>query len=579
MPPAPHDEHRDRSGAPQAPGPVGRAAGDASTTRAERAGTGERTEKTTRRAADREGAEQQVSGRIEGMAFHPDRRFWVVYLCLMMVQFLSAMYQTAVTTALPTIIGDLGGVAHMSWAITAYTLGQTLAMPLTGKLGDLVGRKPLYLTAIALFVGGSALCGISTGMLEFTAFRFLQGLGGGGLMISSQAITGDLIPPRVRGTYMAPMGAIFGIASVLGPLLGGGLTDALGWRWMFWFFLPFGIIAWVAVAVALRMPRRRVRVSVDWAGLALTGLGATGIVLIATWGGGVYAWTSPDMIGLIIATVIAWALVVPVERRATEPIMPIMVLTNHTFVVATVVAVLLCACMFGMNGYLPTYLQMVHGVSATMSGLILVPGAVGMFCGSMVSGIMVTRTGRYKPYPVIGSLLAAGGLVLLGVIPASANAWWFGAALFVLQTGVGMFLQLSVLIIQNALPASMLGTGTSANNFFREIGVSVGNTLVGVLFTSRLTASLLGLGMSADAASSISPESLASLDAPTAAAVVDAYQHAPGPVLVGLAPVCVVAALVALLFRPVPLSTRTGLEQLAEETGDDAGLAEVPGID
>lgn len=524
-------------------------------------------------------AEELVAGRVEGMAFHPDRRFWVVYLCLMMVQFLSAMYQTAVTTALPTVIGDLGGVAHMSWAITAYTLGQTLAMPVTGKLGDLVGRKPLYLTAIALFVGGSALCGVSTGMLEFTAFRFLQGLGGGGLMISSQAITGDLIPPRVRGTYMAPMGAIFGIASVLGPLLGGGLTDALGWRWMFWFFLPFGIIAWVAVALALRMPRRRDRVSVDWAGLALTSVGATGIVLIATWGGGAYAWTSPVMLGLILVTLVAWALLVPVERRAAEPIMPMSVLTNHTFIISTVVAVLLCACMFGMNGYLPTYLQMVHGVSATMSGLILVPGAVGMFIGSMTSGILVTRTGRYRIYPVLGSLLAACGLMLLGAIPAGANAWWFGAAVFVLQLGVGMFLQLSVLIIQNALPASLLGTGTSANNFFREIGVSVGNTLVGVLFTSRLTSSLLGLGMSADAASSISPETVSRLDGPTAAAVVDAYQHALGPVLIGLAPVCVLAALVALLFRPVPLSTRTGLEQLAEETGDDDGLADVPGID
>lgn len=396
------------------------------------------------------------------MSFRPDRRFWVVYLCLMMVQFLSAMYQTAVTTALPTVIGDLGGVAHMSWGITAYTLGQRLAMPVTGKLGDLVGRKPLYLTAIALFVGGSALCGVSTGMLEFTAFRFLQGLGGGGLMISSQAITGYLIPPRVRGTYMAPMGAIFGIASVLGPLLGGGLTDALGWRWMFWFFLPFGIIAWVAVALALRMPRRRGRVSVDWAGLALTSVGATGIVLIATWGGGAYAWTSP---------------------------------------------------------------------------------------------------------------------VMLGIIPEEASAWWFGAAVFVLQLGVGMFLQLSVLIIHNALPTSLLGTRTSANNFFREIGVSVGNTLVGVLFTSRLTSSLLGLGMSADAASSISPETVSRLDGSTAAAVVDAYQHALGPVLIGLAPVCVLAALVALLLRPVPLSTRTGLEQLAEETGDDDGLADVPGIE
>ncbi|WP_323745085.1 MFS transporter [Actinomyces haliotis] len=481
------------------------------------------------------------------------------------------------TTALPTVIGELGGVAHMAWAITAYTLGQTLAMPVTGKLGDLVGRKPLYLTAIALFVGGSALCGISTGMLEFTVFRFLQGLGGGGLMISSQAITGDLIPSHVRGTYMAPMGAIFGIASVLGPLLGGGLNDARGWRWMFWFFLPFGVIAWVAVALALQMPRRRGRVSVDWAGLSLTSIGATGIVLIATWGGGAYAWTSPVMLGLIALTVLAWALAIPVERRAEEPIMPLDVLTNRTFVIATIVAVLLCACMLGVNVYLPTYVQMVHGVSAATSGLVLVPGAVAMLLGSLISGWLVTRTGRYRIYPVLGSLLTAVGLIVLGLIPASANVWWFGVGVFVLELGVGMFLQLSVLVIQNALPASKLGTGTSANNFFREIGVSVGNPLVGVLFTSRLPASLLDVGMSADAASSISPESVSRLDASTAASVVEAYQHALAPVLLGLAPVCVLAAIFVLLFRPLPLSTRTGLEQLAEETGDDGKLADVPG--
>lgn len=402
-----------------------------------------------------------VAGRVEGMSFRPDARFWVFYGCLMTVQFLSAMYQTAVTTALPTVIGELGGVAHMSWAITAYTLGQTLAMPVTGKLGDLVGRKCLYLVAIALFIGGSVLCGIATGMVEFTVFRFLQGTGGGGLMIASQGITGDLIPPRVRGKYMAPMGAMFGIAAIVGPLLGGWLTDTLGWRSIFWFFLPFGVIAWVAVAIALHMPPRHAAVRVDWAGLALSSAGAAGIVPIATWGGSTLAWSDPRLIALIVVTVLAWCALIPVERRAAEPLMPLPILTDRTFIVSTIVAVLLCACMFGINGYLPTYLQMVHGVSAATSGLVLVPGAVAMFLGSLISGWLVTRTGRYRIYPVLGSLLTAAGLIVLGLIPASANVWWFG---------VGMFLQLSVLIIQNALPARVLGTATSTNNFSREIG-------------------------------------------------------------------------------------------------------------
>ena len=508
---------------------------------------------------------------IETMTFRPDRRFWVIYVCLMMVIFLTAMYHTVVATALPVIIGDLGGVSRMSWAITFYTIAQTLAMPVTGKLGDVIGRKHLYLTGIILFIGGSALCGFAPSMLLFTAARFLQGLGGGALMISSQAITGDLIPPRVRGTYMAPMGAMFGIAAILGPLLGGWLTDSFGWRWIFWFFLPFGVFAWVAVAIALRSPRRTRAFTIDWAGLALSAAGSTGVVLIATWGGTTHAWSSPVIIGLEILTAVSWTLLVPVERRASDPVLPPRILTNHTFVVATVVAVLMCACLFGINGYLPTYLQMVYGVSATASGLLLVPGSAGMFIGSMVSGTLVTRTGRYKALPILGSLLGATGMAVLGLVPPTAPAWWIGAGMFVLQLGIGMFLQLSVLIIQNALPASMLGTATSTNNFFREIGVSLGNSIIGVLFTSRLTAALALVGFDREGVSTVTPEVVRALDAATADAVHLAYAHALAPVLLGLAPVLIAAAAVAALFRPLPLSTRTGLEQLEEE------LAAAPG--
>jgi MFS family major facilitator transporter len=502
---------------------------------------------------------------IETMTFRPDRRFWVIYVCLMMVIFLTAMYHTVVATALPVIIGDLGGVSRMSWAITFYTIAQTLAMPVTGKLGDVIGRKHLYLTGIILFIGGSALCGFAPSMLLFTAARFLQGLGGGALMISSQAITGDLIPPRVRGTYMAPMGAMFGIAAILGPLLGGWLTDSFGWRWIFWFFLPFGVFAWVAVAIALRSPRRTRAFTIDWAGLALSAAGSTGVVLIATWGGTTHAWSSPVIIGLEILTAVSWTLLVPVERRASDPVLPPRILTNHTFVVATVVAVLMCACLFGINGYLPTYLQMVYGVSATASGLLLVPGSVGMFIGATISGTLVTRTGRYKAFPILGSLLGAAGMVVLGSVPPAAPVWWIGVGMFVLQLGIGMFLQLSVLIIQNALPASMLGTATSTNNFFREIGVSLGNSIIGVLFTHRLTTSLTLIGFDQGSVSTVTPDSVRALDATTADAVHLAYADALAPVLLGLAPVLLVAAGISSLFRPLPLSTRTGLEQIEEE--------------
>lgn len=288
-------------------------------------------------------------------------------------------------------------------------------------------------------------------------------------------------------------------------------------------------------------------------------------MLIATWGGTTYAWSSPVIIGLGAVTAASWAALVPVERRAADPILPPRILTDHTFVVATVVAVLMCACLFGINGYLPTYLQMVYGVSATASGLLLVPGSAGMFIGSMVSGALVTRTGRYKVFPVLGSLLGATGMVVLGLVPPTAPVWWISAGMFVLQLGIGMFLQLSVLIIQNALPASMLGTATSTNNFFREIGVSLGNSIIGVLFTSRLTAALALVGFDEEGVSTVTPEAVRALDPVTADAVHLAYAHALAPVLLGLAPVLITAAAVAALFRPLPLSTRTGLEQLEEE--------------
>lgn len=497
--------------------------------------------------------------------FRPDRRFWLVYACLLTVMFLTALYHTVVATALPTIVGDLGGVEHMSWTVTGYTIAQTIAMPAAGKLGDLVGRKRVYLVGIVLFIGGSVLCALVPSMVTFVLTRFVQGLGGGALMVSSQAITGDLIPPRVRGTYMAPVGAMFGMAAILGPFLGGWLTDSFGWRSIFWFFMPFGVFAWVAVALALHLPRRPRSFSVDWAGLALCSTGATGVVLLASWGGTLLAWTSPVLLAITAVTLVAWVLLVPVERRASDPVLPLTVLTNHTFVISTLVSVLMAGCLFGIHGYLPTYVQMVHGVSATASGLLLVPGSAGMFIGAMTSGRLVTRTGRYRIYPVLGSLIAAVGMAALALVPPTADPRWLGVAMFVLQLGIGMFLQLGVLIIQNALPASILGTATATTNFFREIGVSLGNSIVGVLFSTRLSASLLQIGLSRDQASSITPEVVRTADEATAAAVRTSYAEALSPVLLGLVPVLVVAAGIALLFRPLPLSTRTGLEQINDE--------------
>ena len=516
-----------------------------------------------------------------GGDFHPDHRFWAVYASLLVVMFLSAMDQTIVGTALPTIVGDLGGAAHMAWILTAYTLAITVAMPVYGKLGDLVGRKNLFLVAIGLFLVGSALCGTATSMAQLIIYRALQGLGGGGLMISSQAITGDLIPPRVRGTYMAPMGAMFGIASILGPIVGGWLTDSVSWRWTFWINLPLGVLAFVAVALVLRLPARALTERIDWWGLVLMNAGAVAIVLMATWGGNEYAWTSPVIIGLGLAGLVCWGLFGLAETRAADPILPWSIMVNRTFVVATIVGMLAMGGMIGVMSYLPTYLQMVYGYSATASGLLLVPMTVGMLAASILSGVLVARSDRYRVYPVVGTLIAAGASFWLFRLTTASPVWRVSAATFVMGAGIGLFFQLLVTVVQNAIPARHLGTATSGNNFLREVAVSLGASLIGAAFSSGLTSNLTdrigALARSADPAvlgalaqfkdadtSSLTPALVNRLPAALHDAVASSYADALLPIFGWMIPLFVLTSVVALLLPEVPLSRKTGMEQIAE---------------
>ena len=525
-----------------------------------------------------------------GADFHPDRRFWAVYASLLVVMFLSAMDQTIVGTALPTIVGDLGGAAHMAWILTAYTLAITVAMPVYGKLGDLVGRKNLFLVAIALFLIGSALCGTADTMTQLIIYRFIQGLGGGGLMISSQAITGDLIPPRVRGTYMAPMGAMFGIASILGPIIGGWLTDSVSWRWTFWINLPLGVLAFVAIAIVLRLPSHRLTSPIDWWGLAFMDAGAVAIVLMATWGGNQYAWTSPVIIGLGTAGLICWGLFAYVETRAADPILPWSILTNRTFIVSTAVGMLAMGGMIGVMSYLPTYLQMVYGYSATASGLLLVPITIGMLVSSILSGILVSRTDRYKIYPVLGPLVAAGASFWLSRLTTTSPVWQISAATFFMGAGIGMFFQLLVTVVQNAIEARHLGTATSGNNFFREVGVSLGASLIGAAFSSGLTSNLTDrigeLARSADPAvlgtlaqfkdadtSSLTPALVDQLPTVLHDAVASSYADALLPIFGWMIPLFVATSVIALLLPEVPLSQKTAMEQIAE--AEDTAEVEV----
>ena len=525
-----------------------------------------------------------------GADFHPDRRFWAVYASLLVVMFLSAMDQTIVGTALPTIVGDLGGAAHMAWILTAYTLAITVAMPVYGKLGDLVGRKNLFLVAIALFLIGSALCGTADTMTQLIIYRFIQGLGGGGLLISSQAITGDLIPPRVRGTYMAPMGAMFGIASILGPIIGGWLTDSVSWRWTFWINLPLGVLAFIAIALVLRLPSNRLTSPIDWWGLALLNAGAIAIVLMATWGGNQYEWTSPVTIGLGAVGLVCWGLFAYVETRAADPILPWSILTNRTFIVSTAVGMLAMGGMIGVMSYLPTYLQMVYGYSATASGLLLVPITIGMLVSSILSGILVSRTDRYKIYPVLGPLVAAGASFWLSRLTTTSPVWQISAATFFMGAGIGMFFQLLVTVVQNAIEARHLGTATSGNNFFREVGVSLGASLIGAAFSSGLTSNLTDrigeLARSTDPAvlgtlaqfkdadtSSLTPALVDQLPTVLHDAVASSYADALLPIFGWMIPLFVATSVIALLLPEVPLSQKTAMEQIAE--AEDTAEVEV----
>lgn len=521
--------------------------------------------------------------------FHPDRRFWVVYACLMLVMFLASLDQTIVSTAMPTIVGDLGGVEHMAWVITAYTLAITVSMPVYGKLGDLVGRKPTFLAAIALFLLGSALSGLAQTMPVFIAFRFLQGLGGGGLMISSQAITADILPARVRSLYMAPMGAMFGISSVLGPLVGGWLTDSVSWHWVFWINLPLGVVAWLAIAVAMKLPRHSFDGRIDWVGLFLLDAGAIAVVLLATWGGDQFAWVSWQTFALAALALVCWGLLPVLEQRASEPIMPMELFFNRSFIVTTLVGMLTMGALFGAMAYLPTYLQMAYGLSATRSGLLLIPMTAGMLIASTASGAAVTRTGRYRHFPVIGCLGAAASMVGMSFLTAETSVLWILVLTFVLGAMIGMFFQLLVLLVQNAVPVRMVGTATSSNNFFREIGVTLGASLIGVLFTSRLTdevtaffaslasskdpqvlAALASAGQNASGASHLTPQVVAELPDVLREGIVDAYVNALTPVFLWMAPVLVLAAVVSLLLPHVELSSKSGLQQMAEQEADEA---------
>ncbi|MFE9447967.1 DHA2 family efflux MFS transporter permease subunit [Streptomyces sp. NPDC006739] len=469
---------------------------------------------------------------------------------------LAALDQTIVSTALPTIVSDLGGLEHLSWVVTAYLLASTAATPLWGKLGDQYGRKKLFQTAIVIFLVGSALCGAARNMPELIGFRALQGLGGGGLMVLSMAIVGDIVPPRERGRYQGLFGAVFGATSVLGPLLGGLFTEHLSWRWVFYVNLPVGVVALAVIATALRIPRHAAHHVIDYLGTLLIASVATCLVLVASLGGTTWPWASAQIIGLAVLGVLLAVAFVAVERRAAEPVLPLKLFRLRTFTLAAVISFIVGFAMFGAMTYLPTFLQVVHGVSPTMSGVHMLPMVFGLLLSSTVSGQIVSRTGRWKVFPVTGTAVTAIGLLLLHRLDEHSPTAEMSACFFVFGLGLGLVMQVLVLIVQNAVSYEDLGVATSGATFFRSIGASFGVAIFGTVFASRLGEKLtdafrgarLPGGLSADALKS-DPRGIAALPPTLRPAALHAYATSITDVFLYAAPVAGLGFLLAWFLK------------------------------
>ncbi len=414
------------------------------------------------------------------------RRILVILGALMMGMGLAALDQTIVATALPTIAGDLHGLNHLSWVVTAYLLTTCISTPLWGKLGDLYGRKALFQLAIVIFLVGSVLSGLSQSMAELIAFRAIQGVGAGGLMVGAQAIMGDVVSARQRGKYMGYFGVVFGVTNVAGPLLGGFFTEHLSWRWIFYINLPLGIVALFVVAAVLHLPVKRVPHKIDWAGTAFLSVGVTCIILLTTWAGSEYAWGSPVIIGTGLVALVSLGIFCFIETRASEPIIPLWLFKNRTFTATSAVGFIIGFAMFGAIIYLPLYLQIVHGASPTLSGLELLPMIGGMLLTFILSGRLVTRTGRYKVFPIVGTAVLSLGLLSLTQLGPHTGYGEVAVFMFITGLGLGLVMQVLVVAVQNAVPYSALGVATATATFFRTIGGAFGVAVLGAVFANRL---------------------------------------------------------------------------------------------
>ncbi|MDA8116229.1 MAG: MDR family MFS transporter [Actinomycetota bacterium] len=523
--------------------------------------------------------------KIGGAGGLTHRQIMVALSGLMLGMLLSALDQTIVSTALPTIVGDLGGLNHLSWVVTAYLLTSTAVTPLYGKISDLYGRKRLFQFAIVVFLIGSALAGLSQNMGELIAFRALQGVGGGGIFAMVLSIIGDIVPPRQRGKYQGYMGAVFASASVFGPLAGGFLTDQISWRWIFYVNLPIGIFALIVTSIVLKLPVNKLRHKIDFLGSALVSAAVTTLLLVTVWGGQTYAWGSTTIVALIAASLALAAAFIWREAKAAEPILPLGLFRNRVFSVSSAMGFISGFALFGAVIYLPEYMQMVRGVSPTGSGLMLIPLTLGIVIGSVGSGQMISRMGKYRIFPIVGSAMLIGGFYLLSLF--KAHTPYYVEAVYMLITGVGLGLSIQVIVLatQNSVSMKEMGTATSAVTFFRTMGGAIGTSFFGNILINRLTHNLTvllpGAGASArgaaDAAMSGTPAAMSHLPAPVHSAVIDSFVRSLHVVFLWAIPFAVISLVLALVLPERPLRSTSGAhhgQQSDEEFAAPMLLAE-----